>query len=313
MNKSIEISKEGFEKKNQIDSSTISPNRKLATTDSQNDDDTVKWKIDNKSSDVFEIKSNKDIYSSDSSEYILNDIKPFKNYDQLIDLPKIKPLEFKILNENVTLFEGENLATFLRRYPYSKNKNNVLLSSSSNRLKYLNEKRYSNFLRNLFYCYKNIKAIEILDDRYKEKLIKFLQTPSKYKAKQLIDAINYYREFFTIKPTTYKALKFVDTLNSILGDQKRFVDSIEAIDFWFKPLRYIYNYLNQFEVQKKNEKPVVEMQPESIIHDLNIEEFKNPLSGKLSDKLNASVKSSIYDYRENKKRHLKYKNKLYYK
>ena len=221
---------------------------------------------------------------------------------------------FRILNGKVVLIDGENLTSFLNRYPYSRNKNKGSLSNSSNRLKFWNEKRYSNFLRNLFYCYKNVNALAILDGRYKERILLFLQNPSKSEAKLLIEWIYYYKEFFIKKPTTYLAIKFIDILNTILWNSRNFKDSIEGIDFCFKPFKYIHYYLSQYEIQMKNEKPVIEIYPESIIHDLNIEESKNQLSDKISSNFNRILYNSIYEKKySNKKRNIKYKLKNFNK
>ena len=64
----------------------------------------------------------------------------------------------------------------------------------------------------------------------------------------------------------------------------------------------------------KNEKPVIEIYPESIIHDLNIEESKNQLNDKISLNFNRTLYNFIYEKRySNKKRNIKYKLKNLYK
>ena len=106
---------------------------------------------------------------SESSEVLLNDIKPPNLIKSPIKIGKKK----LVLNGSIKLIEGENLTSFLQRNPYKSNWNDPSQSKAYNRMKFVKQQKYSQFLINIFYWFNNLNAIKALDDRYSTKLIDF--------------------------------------------------------------------------------------------------------------------------------------------
>ena len=74
------------------------------------------------------------------------------------------------INGSIKLIEGETLSHFLQRYPYQKYMNNNLLWNSANKLQFLGNKKYWNYLRNIYYLFRNIKVLKILNENFESEI-----------------------------------------------------------------------------------------------------------------------------------------------
>ena len=103
-------------------------------------DDTVNSNnIDSLNDLAFELSMDE---LSEDSECLLKDVTPTWVLKPILEMHQ--PMIIPIFLNTIKLIEGENLASFLKRNPYKKNKNNINLSNVSNKLKYCKEKRYTN-------------------------------------------------------------------------------------------------------------------------------------------------------------------------
>ena len=128
----------------------------------------------------------------DESDTLLKNITP----SWLNETKTIKQREYLIRKKSIKLIEGENLVQFLKRNSYTKNKNDSKLSNVSNWLKYCNEKRHTNWLRNLFCWFNNIEAITVLNWNAKDFIMKFLEDPTVKGAENIIDNLELARSLF---------------------------------------------------------------------------------------------------------------------
>ena len=245
-----------------------------------------------------------EILSQDSDGVsILRDVK--------LKQPSARPLIFwKIRDQLITIKPGENLSSFLNRNPYKKHQRDFSLSKEANKLKFLDEKKTSNWHRNVFYWYKNIAAIEIFLSDSKFDILSFVQSPSIKAAKYLIQSIEMFRRGFEKYPKGTLATKFLTELNKSL-ESNRFDDSCKGLDYVLKPIKYIWSYLSDVGTKEPNQTLTDDLSPEKQILEKNRIESSTRISSCESLCFNKQLKKKIYEAKEfDKKRNLKflYKN-----
>ena len=215
------------------------------------------------------------------------------------------------LNGSIRLIEGENFSHFIQRYPYKKTKNNTLLSNSANKLKYLENKNYGNFVRNIFYCFRNIKALKILDMKYESEILDLIENPQIKKCISIIIKIYNSKIIYQNAPDDDKGTQFVIALKEVNCNRQSYDNTIKALDYCLIPLKNIYFYLWKQNIDYKNKNPQIEIIPENIIHEINLNEEKIKVSDMEADKFNKILfKSIIEKDRSIKRRDKKYKDKF---
>ena len=156
---------------------------------------------------------------------------------------------WKIRDHLITIKPEENLSSFLKRNHYTKNHRDFSLSKGANQLKFLAEKKTSNWYRNIFYWYKNIGAIKTFLSDNKFNILKFVQSPSIKASKYIIQSIEMFRSGFEKYPKGTLAIKFLTELNKSL-DSNKFDDPCKGLDYVLKPIKYICNYLSDVGTQE---------------------------------------------------------------
>ena len=178
---------------------------------------------------------------SDESDTLLKNVTP----SWLNETKIIKQREYLIWKKSIKLIEGENLTQFLKRNSYTKNKKDPKLSNISNRLKYCNEKRHTNWLRNLFCWFNNIEAITVLNWNAKDFILKFLEDPTVKGAENIIDNLELARSLFNKERMHEDVCRVIELINLKIKDKKRHIlKQSDAFEYLIKPFIYIKTYIS---------------------------------------------------------------------
>ena len=178
---------------------------------------------------------------SEESDTLLKDVTP----SWLFETKVTKQKEYLIWKKSIKIIEGENLAQFLKRNSYTKNKKDPKLSNVSNRLKYWDEKRRTNWLRNFFCCFNNIEAISILNWNARNFIMEFLEDPTVKGAQNIIDHLELARSLFNKERIHEDVSQVMELINSKIKDQKRHIlTQTDAFEYLIKPFTYIKTYIS---------------------------------------------------------------------
>ena len=197
------------------------------------------------------------------------------------------------INGSIKLIEGENLSHFLQRYPYWKNKNNNLLWNSANKLQFLGNKKYWNYLRNIYYWFRNIKALKILNENFESEILNLIKNPNKEEWVWIILRIYKCKIFYLKEISDEIGNEFVNILENITSKRLDFENPSKALDYCLVPFRNIYIYLSNQKINNKNENPEIEIIAENIIHELNLIEENAEVSDIESVKFNKMLYNSL--------------------
>ena len=213
----------------------------------------------------------------------------------------------KIGMNTIVIMSNDNLARFLKRNPYTKHQKDSNFSKKANQLKFLDEKKTSNWYRNLFYCFKNIKAIEPFVPNIN--VMKFIQNPSIKTANLIFQNMEMYRSGFQKYPRGTLAIKFLNDLN-MCQTQIKFTEALEGLDYVIKPIKYICKYLTEININNSSENEEIDIQMERQIMDQNAIEASTMNRSDESYCFNFDLKNRIYEIKDkDKKRNLKFYNK----
>ena len=100
----------------------------------------------------------------------------------------------KIGRNTIVIMSDDNLASFLKRNPYTKHQKDINFLKKANQLKFLEEKKKSNWYRNVFYCFKYIKVIEPFVPNIN--VMKFIKSPFIKTANLIFQNMEMYRNGF---------------------------------------------------------------------------------------------------------------------
>ena len=254
-------------------------------------DDTVNSNnIDSLNDLAFELSMDE---LSEDSECLLKDVTPTWILKPMLEIPQ--PMIIPICLNTIKLIDGENLASFLKRNPYKKNKNNIYLSNVSNKLKHCKEKRYTNWIRDLYYCYNNIDSISILNSNLKEFIMKFLENPTIESTQMIIDMLELSRKMFEKKIICVEVREIMNLINSKIKDEKNKVTSpMKAFNYLLKPFIWIKNYISIWYNHTEKALTFKDVAHELKVLDNNLKEKKNNCNGNASLTFSKNRNKKLY-------------------
>ena len=215
----------------------------------------------------------------------------------------------KIGDRVIVTFSDDNLSKFIKRHPYTKNKNDKKLSKNANKLRFLEEKKQTNWYRNIFYWVKNIDVIKCLIGKEIEYYLKFVENPTIEKAMKIIDDLVMWRNGFEKYPKSLKAIEFKEKLETLWIQKKS--NPLDGIDYLIKPIQEIMKYLKEIDEKKLLKKTELDMKLENTILKQKLTEVNFKIADKQESMFNMNLKKKIYEERDlDKKRNIKYNYKF---
>ena len=180
-----------------------------------------------------------------------------------------------------------------------------MLWNSVNKLQFLGNKKYWNFLRNIYYWFRNIKALKIINENFESEILNLIEKPNKEEWIWIIFRIYKCKVFYQKEINDEIGNEFVCILEDIFSKRLSFENPCKALDYCLGPLKNIYFYLYQLKINNKNENPEIEVIAENIIHELNLIEEKTEVSYIELLKFNKMLYNSLFENDKSTKKVIK--------